>query len=126
MSLLRQGRWFLVIGVVQWIVDWGAMVLLSHVGFGIVRANLAGRLCGALFGFWLNGRITFAREEASPRWRQALRYVALWCVCAALSTIGVASVAAAFGLGWAWLAKPLMDGLIATGSFLASRHWVYR
>jgi len=126
MGLLRQGRWFLVIGVVQWLVDWGAMVLLSHIGVGVVRANLTGRICGALFGFWLNGSITFARDDTSPRWRQALRYFVLWCVCAALSTTGVAMVAAHFGLGWAWLAKPLVDGFIAVGSFLASRHWVYR
>ena len=126
MSLLRQGRWFVLVGAAQWVVDWSAMVLLSHAGVGVVRANLAGRVCGALLGFWLNGSITFARDDASPRWRQGLRYVVLWCVCAALSTTGVATIASMFGLGWAWLAKPLMDGLIAIGSFLVSRHWVYR
>jgi len=126
MSLLRQGRWFVLVGAMQWAVDWSTMVLLSHVGVGIVRANIAGRVCGALLGFWLNGRITFAREDASSRWRQAPRYIVLWCVCAALSTAGVAMVASEFGLGWAWLAKPLVDGVIAIGSFLVSRHWVYR
>jgi len=126
MSLLRQSRWFVVVGGAQWIVDWSAMVLLSHAGLGVVRANIAGRVGGALLGFWLNGSITFARDDASPRWRQALRYIVLWCVCTALSTTGVATVAEQFGLGWAWLAKPIMDGLIAIGSFLVSRHWVYR
>ena len=126
MSLLRQSRWFVLVGAMQWIVDWSAMVLLSHAGVDVVRANIAARVCGAMLGFWLNGSITFAREDAPSRWRQALRYIVLWCVCAAISTTGVATVAGMFGLGWAWLAKPLVDGLIAIGSFLVSRHWVYR
>jgi len=26
----------------------------------------------------------------------------------------------------AWIGKPLVDATLAIGSFLASRHWVYR
>ena len=38
MSLLRQGRWFVLVGAAQWVVDWSAMVLLSHAGVGVVRS----------------------------------------------------------------------------------------
>ena len=47
MSLGRQGRHYLAIGVVQWLVDWGVMVLLSHLGLVVELANIAGRISGA-------------------------------------------------------------------------------
>jgi putative flippase GtrA len=126
MSLLRQGRWFAAVGGVQWLVDWGVMFFLSHAGVPVAVANVAGRVSGAAFGFWLNGRVTFARDERAPRWRQLLRYVALWCATTTLSTLALSAIDAAFGLRGAWLGKPLVDGVLAIASFLASRHWVYR
>lgn len=126
MSLLRQGRWFATVGGVQWLVDWCVMFVLSHSGVPVAYANIAGRICGALLGFWLNGRITFARDDRDPRWRQLVRYVVLWCVTTTLSTLGVSALNAAFGLRGAWIGKPIVDGVLAIGSFLASRHWVYR
>lgn len=126
MSLLRQGRWYIVIGVAQWLLDWATLVGLSHAGLDVVVANVCGRMAGALLGFWLNGAITFARDDAGPRRRQALRYLVLWCGNTVLSTFGVTAVAAAFGVRSAWLAKPLVEGALAIGSFLVSRHWVYR
>jgi putative flippase GtrA len=125
-SLVRQGRFFVLIGVGQWLVDWGLMVGLSHLGIGVVTANIAGRIGGALLGFWLNGSITFARDGRGPGWRQFGRYALLWCANTALSTGAVSVIDANFGLHGAWLVKPLVDGLLALGSFLASRHWVYR
>ena len=126
MSLLRQGRHFILIGLVQWLVDWGVMVALSRLGVPIASANLAGRASGALLGFWLNGSITFAAHGRGPGWRQLGRYIVLWCVAAAASTTAVTALGQAFGLHVAWLGKPLIDGALAIGSFLASRHWVYR
>jgi putative flippase GtrA len=126
MSLLRQGRFFILIGVLQWLVDWGLMVGLSHLGAGVAAANVAGRVSGALLGFWLNGSITFARDGRRPGWRQLGRYVLLWCATTAFSTGAVSLIDADFGLREAWLAKPMVDGVLAIGSFLASRHWIYR
>lgn len=126
MSLLRQGRWYVLIGVAQWLLDWGLLVGLSQLGVEVAQANIAGRVGGAVLGFWLNGSITFASGDTGPRWRQLLRYVALWTANTLLSTLGITVVAASFGLAWAWLAKPLVEGALAIGSFLASRHWVYR
>ena len=126
MSLLRQGRWFVVVGVVQWLTDWSVMFLLSRAGVPVAPANVAGRVCGALLGFWLNGRITFATDGRRPGWPKLRRYALLWCANTALSTLGVTAIDAAFGLRGAWIGKPLVDATLAIGSFLASRHWVYR
>ncbi|GAA0713678.1 GtrA family protein [Dokdonella soli] len=126
MSLLRQGRHFALIGVAQWLLDWGVMVMLSRSGAPVAIANVAGRVCGALLGFWMNGSITFSRGGARPGWPQLARYVILWCANAAMSTIAVSMIDASLGLRGAWFFKPLIDGILAIGSFLASRHWVYR
>jgi len=125
MTLLRQGRFFILVGLLQWLADWSVMVTLSHAGLLIAYANVAGRVGGALLGFWLNGRFTFSRDGRGPTRRQLARYVVLWCATALLSTAAVMAVNALFGLKGAWLGKPMIDVLLATGSFLASRYWVY-
>ena len=65
MSLGRQGRHYLLIGGLQWLVDWGVMVALSHFGMRVGPANIAGRVSGALLGYWLNGKLTFAGARIS-------------------------------------------------------------
>lgn len=126
MSLLRQGRHFATIGIAQWLLDWGVMVGLSRLGLPVAYANIAGRISGAALGFWLNGSITFPREGRGPGWPQFWRYATLWLVSTLISTGAVSAVDRAFGLGWAWLAKPLIDGVLSIGSFVLSRHWIYR
>lgn len=126
MSWLRQGRYFVAIGVLQWLLDWAVMVSLSHAGLGLPFANVAGRVSGALLGFWLNGSITFARDGSRPNGRHFARYLILWLANAALSTLSLVAIGNVFGLHGAWLAKPAVDGMLALSSFLASRYWVYR
>ena len=126
MTLLKQSRRFATIGVAQWLIDWGVMVGLSRLGVPVALANIAGRISGAALGFWLNGRITFPRDGRGPGWRQFGRYAALWIVSTVISTGAVSAIDRAFGLGWAWLAKPLIDGVLSIGSFVLSRQWIYR
>ena len=126
MSLLRQGSHYIAIGLLQYVVDWGVMVTLSHFGLAVEIANVAGRVSGAVLGFWLNGRITFAGDETTLGRTQLQRFVLLWLCTTALSTWAVGAVENAAGLRWAWLAKPAVELLLAGMSFLASRHWVYR
>lgn len=126
MSWLRQGRHFILVGLAQGLLDWSVMVLLSHLGLAIAPANIAGRISGALLGYWLNGRITFARADCRPGWRQFRRYVVLWCGATVFSTAVISAIDMHLGLRGAWLAKPLVDGVLSLGSFLISRHWVYR
>jgi putative flippase GtrA len=125
-SVLRQGRHFVLVGVVQWLLDWGVLVALSHAGAPVEAANIAGRVSGAVLGFWLNGNITFARDGEGPGWRQFLRYALLWGVTTLLSTGAISALNAASGLRAAWLGKPLIDGFLSIGSFVASRYWIYR
>jgi putative flippase GtrA len=126
MSLLRQGSHYIAIGLLQYIVDCGVMMALSHFGLSVEIANVAGRVSGATLGFWLNGRITFANEAGTLGRRQLQRFVLLWLVMTALSTWTVGSVENAAGLQWAWLAKPAVELMLAAVSFTVSRHWVYR
>ena len=126
MSLRRQGGHYLLIGLLQYVVDWGVMVGLSHLGLAVELANVAGRVSGAVLGFWLNGRITFAGEGTALGRRQLMRFVLLWLFTTAISTWAIGAIENAAGLRWAWLAKPAVEACLAGLSFLVSRHWVYR
>ncbi|QNP41641.1 GtrA family protein [Lysobacter solisilvae (ex Woo and Kim 2020)] len=126
MSLLRQGSHYIAIGLLQYLVDWGAMVTLSHFGVPVELANVAGRVSGAVLGFWLNGRITFADENSKLGPQQLRRFLLLWLVMTGMSTWAIGSVADLAGLRWAWAAKPAVELLLACISFGVSRHWVYR
>lgn len=126
MSLTRQGRHYLAIGVVQWLLDWGVMVLLSHLGLMVELANVAGRISGALLGFWLNGRVTFAGEDTVVGRRQFARFLLMWLTTTAISTWAIGSIENAVGLKWTWLAKPGVELMLGAIGFLLSRHWVYR
>lgn len=127
MGLLRQGSQFLLIGLLQLLVDWSVFVAATAAGMPTVPGNVLGRVCGALLGFWLNGRITFANgDDARLGWRRFGRFMAMWLVLTALSTWLVALCAHALGLRLAWLAKPLVEGMLAVVSFFLGRQLVYR
>ena len=126
-SIVRQGASFLAIGCGLIVADWLVFVMLTALHVAPVAANLAGRVTGAALSFWANGRITFGQDGA-PRLghRRFARFAVLWCVLTAVSTVLVAACADFLGLRLAWLAKPLVEGVLAAVSFLVSRHWVYR
>lgn len=126
MTLARQGRYYVAIGLLQYVVDWGVMVTLSHAGLSVELANVAGRISGATLGFWLNGRITFASDAHMLGPRQLQRFVLLWLCMTAISTWAIGTIESVAGLQWAWLAKPVVEILLACMSFMAARHWVYR
>jgi len=128
MSLLRQGSAYLIIGVLQLLLDWAVFVLVTAAGLPVVQGNLAGRVAGMLLGFWLNGRITFATADGEQRlgWRRFARFLPLWLLLTTASTLLVSSADHALGLQYAWLAKPLVEGSLAVISFLLLRHVVYR
>jgi putative flippase GtrA len=126
MSLRRQAPRYLVVGGIQWLLDWGVMVGLSHLGLRIGAANVAGRITGALLGFWLNGKVTFTGDEHVLGRRQLLRFVAMWLVFTVASTWSIELIDDVLGRKWAWLAKPLVELCLGFLGFLGSRHWVYR
>lgn len=125
-SLLRQSRSYLMIGGLLWAVDWAVMVALSQAGMPVRQANVVGRVCGALLGFWMNGKITFAGEHTVVGRVQLQRFVVVWIITTILSTWAIGQVDDVLGLKWAWLAKPLVELALAAIGFTLSRHWVYR
>ncbi|RYZ71286.1 MAG: GtrA family protein [Lysobacteraceae bacterium] len=126
MSILRQSRSYLVIGIMQWLLDWAVMVAFSHSGMPIEPANVLGRISGAMLGFWLNGRITFSGDEHRLGKTQFARFVLMWLVMTAISTWSMGAIDDWLGLRRAWLAKPAVELMLGAMGFLISRHWVYR
>lgn len=127
MSLGRQGLLFLLVGAMLFTLDWLAFVTLTAFGWPVAHANVTARVVAALMGFWLNGRLTFA-GPGGPRLggSRLLRFILLWTVFLVLSTLCVAWTAESFGLRHAWLAKPVVEAVLAVMSFFLQRHWVYR
>lgn len=127
MSLLRQSGQFIIIGLLQLLLDWLVFVLITTLGVPVAAGNVLGRICGAGLGFWLNGRFTFAQTGRDrPGWRHAWRFTVLWLLLTLLSTLLIDRVALALGLHYAWLAKPVVEGLLSLLSFFALRHLVFR
>jgi len=126
LSLTRQGRHYLMIGGIQWLVDWGVLVGLSHLGMLIEPANVAGRISGAVLGYWLNGKLTFAGDDTALGRTQLQRFLLMWLCTTIASTWAMGSIDDWFGLKWAWLAKPGVELVLGAIGFVLSRHWVYK
>ena len=126
MTLRRHASHYLAIGFVQWLLDWGVMVGLSHLGMLVEPANIAGRVAGATLGYWLNGKLTFAGDDTAVGRRQFFRVVLMWQVTTILSTWAMGHIDDMFGLKWAWLAKPAIELVLGVVGFVLSRHWVYK
>lgn len=127
MPLLRQGSHYLAFGILQLVLDWSLFVVLTASGLSAAPANLASRTAAAVLGFWLNGRYTFADSQGSRLgWRRFARFWALWIVMTVLSTVLVAAVEVHLGLRWAWLAKPVVEVVLAVANFFLLRRLVYR
>ncbi|WP_334178998.1 GtrA family protein [Pseudoxanthomonas sp.] len=126
-ALLRQGGSFLIVGALQLLVDWALFVGLTALGVSAAPANLAGRIGGALLGFWLNGRVTFAQAgSAQLGWWRFAKFLLVWIPLTVISTLAVTWVAGTLGLAHAWLAKPLVEAALAVVAFFLWRHVVYR
>ena len=126
MTLRRHLGGYAVIGLLQWLVEYGLMLALSEWVMPVEPANVIGRLAGACLGFWLNGKWTFAGDDTHVGRHAAMRFVAMLIALTVLNTWIVAHLDDAFGLRAAQVLKPVAD--LATGGigFLLSRHWVYR
>ena len=127
MSLLHQGGKFIFVGLLQLLLDWGVFVAATAMGMPTAPGNLLGRASGALLGFWLNGRVTFAdQNQARLGWHRFFKFLALWLLLTLISTILITAVERHLGLGQAWLAKPLVEAGLAVIAFFLWRHVVYR
>lgn len=121
---LRQGSLFVIVGLIQLALDTSVFIAVTALGAPVVAGNLLGRASGAGLGFWLNGRYTFGK--ASLDRQHATRFIVAWIALTVLSTASVGIVAAHLGLHSAWMAKPLVEAVLAAINFMISRHWIYR
>ena len=126
MSLRRHLGGYLAIGLVQWLLEYALMLALSQWVMPVAPANVIGRLCGAMLGFWLNGKWTFAGENTHVGRHAALRFITMWLGLTVLNTWIVDSIDTHAGLRMAQMLKPGADMLTGGIGFLLSRHWVYK
>lgn len=126
MSLTREGRDYLAIGLLQWLVDWGVVVGLTHMGLILAPANVVGRITGALIGFWLNGKLTFAGDGNTVGTAQFQRFMTMWVCTTLLSTWALTQIDDVLGLRWVWLAKPAVEVALGIVGFVLSRYWIYK
>lgn len=118
---------FLVVGGFQLLIDTAIFIALGALGVPVVPANVAGRVVGASVGFWLNGRVTFARTGAPGLRGKALRrFVLSWVLLTALGTLLLRAIDLRYGLGATWLAKPLVEAFLAVLGFVSLKYFVFR
>jgi putative flippase GtrA len=125
-GIVHQGQRFLLVGLFLVAVDWLVTAILGHAGLPLEVANVSGRVCGALLGFLLNGKITFARNDVKLGHRHFFRFVAFWLLSTLVSTVLVGLIGRHFDLRLALLAKPFVEIFLAAIGFLVSRSWIYR
>ena len=125
MSLRRHLGGYAAIGLLQWSLDYGLMLALSEWVMPVAPANVIGRICGAMLGFWLNGKWTFAGDDTHVGRRALRRFVLMWIALTVLNTCLVHAIDAHSGLRMAQLLKPAADILTGAIGFVLSRHWVY-
>lgn len=125
--ITRQALLFLAAGGAQLLLDSTVFIGLTAMGLPLVLGNILGRAAGASLGYWLNGRYTFTRGGEPQLARRHLhRFVLAWSSLTVLSTALLAVVEANAGLPGSWIAKPLVEALMAAFGFVVLRQWVYR
>lgn len=125
--LRRQVPLYLIVGLAQWALDVGLFIALTAAGAPVVASNVASRASAALLGFALNGRYTFQSPDQPWRVSRSLpRFVAIWCALTVVGTLAVSAVDAHGSLGLAWVAKPMIDAVLAAAGFIVARRWIYR
>lgn len=124
----RQLLLYGLMGGLQLLADWLCFVALTSLGMEVVPANIIGRILGAVLGFWLNGRHTFANGQSRPSLgrQQAVRFAIGWLLTALLSTAAVWLVDNLGGLAWARTGKFFVDGALALFGFVLSKYWIFR
>lgn len=122
-----QGAKYLAFGLTQLALDWGVFSLLHVLAVATPAANVSGRAAGAMLGFWLNGRFTFAADgEARLGGQRLLRFALVWLGLTWISTAALQFSERWLGTGTVYWAKPLIEAMLAVTGFVLSRHFIYR
>lgn len=117
---------FVLVGGLQALLDTLVFIGLGALGVPVFAANAIGRLAGACLGFFVNGRVTFASADGHGLDSGALlRFIATWVVLTTVGGVLLVQVEQGFGLTGTWLAKPLVEALLAVFGFLAMKYFVF-
>ncbi len=124
--LIGQAARFTVVGVVLMGIDTGVFSLLHWFDVALLPANTAARVIAALASFYLNGRYSFAGHgEARPHAIRLGRYVIWWLLMTAISTAVLWACHHSLGEQSVYIAKPVVEFVLAVIAFFVSRHWIY-
>lgn len=117
---------FVLVGALQLLLDTLVFIALGALGVPVFAANVAGRLVGASFGFLINGRLTFASADGHGIDPGALlRFITTWVVLTTLGGVLLVQVEQGFGLAATWLAKPMVEAMLAVLGFLSLKYFVF-
>ncbi|MGE0281799.1 MAG: GtrA family protein [Rhizobiaceae bacterium] len=114
----KAGR-FLVVGLINTVVDMSVFAALLSAGQRTLVANVIAWAVAVTFSYLVNSRWSFERNETLSTTRSVLRFVSL----GALISLGVSSGVLAALTGWigVWPAKILGVILAAILNFFAAR-----
>lgn len=100
-----------------------AMLFLAPSAYLV--ANLAGKVAGALLGFFLHRHFTFAWQQRDEAPRQFISYSILLTGNLIMSSALLWLMIENLHIN-AFFARLATDGVVITTSFVLSRLWVYR
>lgn len=123
----RELAFYLAFGGLQLGVDWLIFMGLTACGVMVAPANLVSRFTAAGVGYVCNSAITFRSPSRQTLDRsQITRYVLLWLVLTAVSTVTMDAIGRHGSLARSWLAKPVVEAVLACVSFVSMKLWVFR
>ena len=116
---------YLLIGGIAWIVDFLTFVL-SFSELGIVWAQAAARINGALVGFIGHKLFVFEDRRTTQRLllMQAIKYLILWCVSYGLSTGGILWLMDVMSIHPV-VAKFIVETIVIAVNFLAMKRFIF-
>ena len=120
-SLFNDGTALVLVGVAATVVMQGFANPAE-----IARSLMIAIVAGALLGYWLNGKFTFAADHTSVGRKQLVRFIVMWVCTTAVSTWSMGAIEEHLGLKWAWAAKGGVEFVLGAIGFVLSRHWVYK
>lgn len=125
-KLLAQVARFGLVGLLVIALDYAVFAaLLWAMPDSHLIANIAGKIAGAISGFFLHKNISFAGAQRDSMGKQGAAYALLFAFNLAMST----------GLLWllvdqaalnAYGSRLFVDALVILTSFLGQKLWVYR
>lgn len=125
--MIRQMARFVLVGLAQIAFDSALFALLFSLGVDAGVANVVSRVSGIPLNFYLHGRFTFASAQGAPLGKRRFsRYVVLWTLLTLASTALVMFADQLLPSRWVYIAKPVIELMLAGVSFAVARQWVYR